>query len=248
MNIQLDDGFQFGLGLFETICLKNKKPVLLDWHLERINHSMQCFGVQQEISWDEVLQWLAEHEQELDEVNSETLHALKIMVSEKNKLFLFRNNPYTKEILAKGFRLDYSPVLRNETSIFTYHKTMNYGDNILEKRRTKSAGIDEVVFLNSKGQICEGSTTNIFFANNGKIYTPSMSCGMLLGIMRRYILENTNCTETILYPEDVAEMEECFVTNSLMGIMHVTQLGEKIFRETNESGKIYLKYQGTELL
>lgn len=31
--------------------------------------------------------------------------------------------------------------------------------------------------------------------------------------------------EMTLYPEDLETMDECFVTNSLMGIMPVTQFG-----------------------
>ena len=83
MNLLLDDGFQFGIGLFETICIKDKKPILLDWHLERINNSLKEFGINQTITRDEVLQWLTEHENEM-----KSLQALKLIVSEKNKLFI----------------------------------------------------------------------------------------------------------------------------------------------------------------
>ena len=239
MNLLLDDGFQFGIGLFETICIKDKKPILLDWHLERINNSLKEFGINQTITRDEVLQWLTEHENEM-----KSLQALKLIVSEKNKLFLFRDNPYTDEIISKGFHLDYSQVLRNETSMFTYHKSMNYGDNITEKRRTKNSDIDEVIFLNSKGQITEGSTTNVFFIKDNVIYTPKRACGLLPGVLRRYIIEHFECEETVIYPQDIQDMDECFVTNSLMGVMTVTDLAGKHF-ETDCIGKqIQARYLG----
>ena len=226
MNLKLDDGFQFGLGLFETICLKDKKPILLDWHLERINISLKTFGINQEITNGEVYEWLNANCAEIQK-----LHALKIIVTEKNKVMALRNNPYSSDVLSKGFRLGYSEIYRNETSPFTYHKTLNYGDNILEKRKTKKLGIDELIFLNSHGQICEGSTTNIFFVKNQKIYTPKKSCGLLPGVLRRYILENYECVETEIYPADICNMDECFVTNSLMGIMRVTDLTDKHFEK-----------------
>ena len=40
MLIELDDGFSFGLGLFETILLFKDKAVFLDEHLVRINQSI----------------------------------------------------------------------------------------------------------------------------------------------------------------------------------------------------------------
>ena len=42
MLIELDEGYSFGLGLFETILLYKGKPVFLDEHLARINTSITC--------------------------------------------------------------------------------------------------------------------------------------------------------------------------------------------------------------
>lgn len=227
MSIRLDDGFQFGLGMFETICVINGVPLLLDHHMERLNHSLKSFGINQTVTSEEVTNWLEAH---LPETAPERL-ALKIMVSSENKLFVFRGNPYSDDVIAKGFRLDYSPILRNETSPLVSHKSMNYGDNIIEKRRTHTLAIDEVVFLNTRGELTEGSTTNIFFVKNGQIYTPPLSCGLLPGVLRRFVMEHFSVCEKVLYPEDVPAMDECFVTNSLMGIMPVTALGNHPFRE-----------------
>ena len=149
MNVTFDDAFQFGLGVFETICLHKGQPVLLDWHLERMNASLHMLGIGQEIEEKEVLNWLEKH----NTAALPPLHAMKIMVSEHNKVVIFRTNPYTPDVLRKGFRLNYSRICRNETSPLVYHKTMNYGDNILEKRRTHDMKIDEFLFLNSKGEI-----------------------------------------------------------------------------------------------
>ena len=41
MLIELDEGYSFGLGLFETILLYKGKPVFLDEHLARINKSFR---------------------------------------------------------------------------------------------------------------------------------------------------------------------------------------------------------------
>lgn len=66
--------------------------------------------------------------------------------------------------------------------------------------------------------------SNIFFVKEKKLYTPTLSCGLLPGILRAYILETYDVKETILYPEDLVTFDECFLTNSLMGIMPLFRL------------------------
>ncbi len=237
MNIQLDDGFFFGLGVFETICLKEKNPVFLEWHLERMNNSLKQFNISQKVEVEEVKQWLKEKENIIS-----SLKALKIVVSEKNKLFLLRDNPYNKEKITKGFNLEYSNILRNEKSKLVYHKSLNYGENILEKRSLAGTNTDEVIFLNTKGQICEGSVCNIFFVKEGQIYTPKVECGLLAGILRRFIIEEFKVIEKEIYPEDIYSMDECFVTNSLMGIMPVNKLGKKSFNLRTYTKKCMERY------
>lgn len=235
MQIILDDCYQFGLGLFETIAIENNKPLLLSYHLERLQNSIETFGINQTVSKKQIEDYLIKHDL--------LHHALKIMVSDKNLLFTIRPNPYTKEQYSQGFSLDYSPVMRNETSILTHHKTMNYGDCILEKRRTKLLGVDELLFLNSRGEICEGTTTNIFFVKSGIIYTPPVSCGLLPGIMRRYIIETYPVVEKVLHLEDISQMEECFVTNSLLGIMKVTSVSNVTFSKNDITHKCITQWQ-----
>lgn len=221
MEIILDEGYQFGLGVFETISVEKGRPLFLSQHLERLYHSLKELGIQGGVTEEEVMKYLSSKTGER--------YALKIMVSEKNCIFTTRSNPYTPEKIAKGFQLAYSKVYRNETSPLVCHKTMNYGDCILEKRRSASLGADELILKNSRGEICEGTTTNVFFVRDGQIYTPGVSCGLLPGVLRRFIMESFPVSECILKEEDVLQMEECFVTNSLMGVMPVTRLEEKTF-------------------
>lgn len=228
MQITLDEGYQFGLGVFETISVEQGHPLFLPWHLERLHHSLEALGIRPrtvDITEASVLSWLSsrQKEQALDH------HALKIMVSAENCLFTLRPNHYTPKQYQEGFRMDYSNVYRNETSPLVRHKTMNYGDCILEKRRAGTLGLDELILCNSQGQICEGTTTNLFFVREGILYTPPLSCGLLPGILRRFLLTTFPVREQVLTPGDALAMEECFVTNSLMGIMPVTALAGKIY-------------------
>ena len=49
--------------------------------------------------------------------------------------------------------------------------------------------------------------------------------------------------ETELYPRQLGEFQECFVTNSLMGIMPVRKLGERIFPSRETADRLLAEYQ-----
>jgi len=231
----LDDGYQFGLGAFETIAVENGAPLLLAAHLERLHKTLRFFGIDTVIQPDFLTEAITKE--------GMTRGAVKLMVSARNTSVTFRANPYTQADYERGFRLRYSNILRNDTSPLTYHKTLNYGDCVLEKRGCAAAGYDEAIFRNRRGEICEGTRTNIFFVKDGCIYTPALSCGLLPGILRGYLMERYELVESSIRVEDVQSFDECFVTNSLMGIMPVCSLGEMQF----SSRDMAIRLQGAYL-
>ncbi len=240
MNIRLDEGFLFGLGAFETMAVYGGRPVFLEKHLERLARGLEFLGISRRVTEEDVYRFLEENGIPFPEV-------LKIVVSEENTLFLPRKNPYKKEAYEKGFTIDFAQIRRNETSRFVYHKTLNYGECIRERREAAARGFDEAVFLNSRGEICEGTASNLFFVRDGRIVTPALSVGLLPGVMRGYLLERYDIEETKLYREDLKRFDECFLTNSLMGVMPVIQFESYLFssRETADRiGEAYRREYG----
>ena len=235
-----DEGYFFGLGFFETIAVEKGRPILLDWHLERLVDSCRLLGITFPHSAGDVEKILAEKD-------CPEKGVLKIVASPENTLFLTRENHYGPADYEKGFRLAYAKVRRNETSPFTYRKSLNYGDCILEKRAVRGTKIQEPVFLNTRGEIAEGATSNVFFVKDGTLYTPEISSGLLPGILRRWVLETAAkegvpVVERRIRPEEVKDFGECFVTNSLMGIMPVTALEEVEFRNRKVTERWMTKY------
>lgn len=168
---------------------------------------------------------------------------LKITVSSENILVSSRKNTYTTEDYERGFTTEYSKVKRNETSSFTYHKTLNYGDCLLEKRQAKARGIDEPVFLNTRGEIAEGASTNVFFVKNGEIFTPSVDSGLLPGILREYICSHYPVKQQIIRPDEISQFDEMFLTNSLLGVMPVRSLESFVFPSCEKGREILKEYR-----
>lgn len=90
----------------------------------------------------------------------------------------------------------------------------------------RSRGADEAFFMNARGELVEGSRTNVFFVEDGCVVTPSLNSGCLAGITRRRVLElgrrlRLRCRQRAVAPEELFAAEEIFVTNALIGIVPV---------------------------
>lgn len=241
IKITADEGYWFGLGAFETIWVYKNKAIFIDEHLDRLKNAVSYLNIVQE----PIDQWIDKRKNEIEKYISENPMengVLKLTVSKENITITSRQNTYTTEQYEKGFELEYSNIRRNETSPFTYMKTLSYSDCIWEKRKAKENGFDEPIFLNTKGEICEGATTNIFFVSKDKIVTPPVSSGLLNGVMRQYIMKIVNVEERIIRPENIGEFTEIFITNSLLGVMSVKRFGEQIFNSRNITNKLIAEY------
>jgi para-aminobenzoate synthetase/4-amino-4-deoxychorismate lyase len=90
-------------------------------------------------------------------------------------------------------------------------------------RLTKASGCDEVIFLNERGEVAEGSRTNLFIARDGTLLTPPLTSGALDGCLRRALIEEGRCAEATLLPGDLANAE-VYLGNSLRGLIRAVSV------------------------
>lgn len=218
-QITPDDGFFFGIGVFETIALEQGVPIFFREHLARMMASLEYLGI---TAKPRELVDLVRNACQGDACTGSKV--LKLVVTEKNRFAMVRANTYDDARRAAGFTCEFSEVRRNETSPLVAMKTLNYGDCILQKRAATARGIDEPLFLNTKGQVAEGATSNIFTVIQGEVVTPPVLCGLLPGVMRNFALRVTGAKEYPLSPEELMQADEVFLTNSLMGAMPVRSI------------------------
>jgi para-aminobenzoate synthetase/4-amino-4-deoxychorismate lyase len=79
------------------------------------------------------------------------------------------------------------------------------------------AGLDEVVFLNQRGEVAEGSRSTVFVARDGKLLTPPLAAGALDGVLRRALIQEGRAVEATLFPRDLDG--EVWLGNSLRGLL-----------------------------
>ncbi len=110
-------------------------------------------------------------------------------------------------------RLDHTdPLLR--------HKTTRRQAYIAAREEYSSAEIDEVILLNERNEVCEGTITSIFLDRGGTTCaTPALTCGLLDGVLRRELLDNGVVTEGSVSVDDLRAARNILVGNSLRGMI-----------------------------
>ena len=81
------------------------------------------------------------------------------------------------------------PWTRNERSAVAGAKTTSYAENVVALAEAHRRGAHEALFANTKGELCEGTGSNIFVALDGALVTPPLASGCLAGITRELLLE-----------------------------------------------------------
>ncbi len=83
-------------------------------------------------------------------------------------------------------------------------------------------GMFDAVFLNVRGEVCEGARSNVFVERDGVLLTPPLRCGLLPGVLRRHLLESGRAVECVLTREDLLDDAPVYLGNALRGLVRVS--------------------------
>lgn len=81
-------------------------------------------------------------------------------------------------------------------------------------RAALPADLDEIVFQNERGEVCDGSITTLFFDRGAGMRTPPLSAGLLPGVLRAELA----CPEETLLAADLPHVR-LWVGNALRGLI-----------------------------
>ena len=238
-----DRGLLYGDAIFETLRSYGGRPFMLRNHLERLMASAQTLRINTEYTVDE-LERAVMH---LLEVNKLRDAYIRITLSrgeggegltppETSDSTLFIENrpfrPYPDKLYKEGMRLIISDYRRSTTYPVTYHKTTNFLTAILSRQEALRKGGQDAIFVNTDGDVCEGTVWNIFMVEDSRVVTPSLSANLLPGVTRKVVLKicgerDTTATEELFPASRLLEADEVFITNSLMEVMPVATIDNR---------------------
>jgi branched-chain amino acid aminotransferase len=187
----VDHGITVGDGVFETCAVLDGQAFALTRHLARLERSASGMGMEgpdlQKVR-DGVAAVLAA---------TPDAGRLRITVTDGvGPLGSGRSaGPQTVVVAASAAvvvptgRAARSPWTRNERGAVAGLKTTSYAENVVALADAIKKGADESVFANTKGDLCEGTGSNVFIELDGELVTPPLSSGCLAGITRELLLE-----------------------------------------------------------
>jgi branched-chain amino acid aminotransferase len=114
------------------------------------------------------------------------------------------------------------PWTRNECAATAGMKTTSYADNVVALARAVEQGASEAIFANTRGELCEGTGSNVFVAVGGRLMTPPLDSGCLPGITRELVLEWLgDVVEEPLPLDALAGADEAFLTSSTRDVQPI---------------------------
>jgi branched-chain amino acid aminotransferase len=112
-------------------------------------------------------------------------------------------------------------------------KSSSLVNNLMALRKAHKKDAYEALMTNSRGEVCEGSMSNIFTVNHDIVRTPPLSAGILEGITRELLLEiagvvGIDMREETLWADDLLEADEVFITASAREIVPIVRIDARV--------------------
>jgi branched-chain amino acid aminotransferase len=111
--------------------------------------------------------------------------------------------------------------------------TGGYLNSALAKSEALINGYDEAIFLNDRGQVCEGSAENIFIVRDGVLFTPDRTADILEGITRKAIFQIAKDRGIPYAERPIARTElyvadEVFLVGTGCQVSHVRSIDKRV--------------------
>jgi len=138
---------------------------------------------------------------------------------------------FSEERYRQGIALRVAQTRRNAPeAINPQIKSISNLNSLLGKLEAKAAGVPEVIMLNNRGELCEGSASNIFWVKDQWVFTPSAATGLLEGVTRETIIRlceealNLRVIDGEFRLQDLKFADEVFITSTSLEVMPVVRV------------------------
>jgi len=233
----LDRGLNYGDGLFETMRLERGAVRHLARHLARLAEGCTRLGLKR-LDFEQL-------RREIDDAARTVADGtLKLVVTRGSGARGYR--PAGDELPARiltwaparesdpawaiaGVRVRYCQTPATQNSALAGMKHLNRLDCVLARREWSDPETVEGLMRDSHGRIVGGTMTNLFAVRGRTLLTPSIEdCGVR-GIMRAVVIDaargsGISVVEVGLSADDLAQADELFLTNALIGVWPVRLL------------------------
>lgn len=241
----LDRGFLYGDSIYEVFRTYQGVPFLYDEHWQRLENSAALIYMTLPMSAEQLLGQVREAVMAsgaaVDKTDVYVRYAvtrgvgpidLHPAASSNHSLVIIVKpvDSWKPEFYSSGVVLAVPTVRRNPGNALSPNiKGGNYLNNVLGVIQAKQLGADDCLLLNEAGLITEASNSNVFFAVNGTLVTPSQQASNLQGLTKQTVhlvcqRAGLNCVEQSVDLAMLHRADECFLTSATREVMAVRSL------------------------
>jgi branched-chain amino acid aminotransferase/4-amino-4-deoxychorismate lyase len=235
----LDHGFLYGHGVFETMRTYHGQVFLLHEHMERLRRAAADLRIPFLPSVEEIqdaITVLLKDNRLQDAYVRVTVTRGKGPMGVRGTfgeptILIFAKELILPalEVYQQGRDLCVLRTVRNSPETGDRVKSLNYLNSLAGIWELDDRGYAEGIMLNDKGAVAEGTVSNLFFAIDGMLATPSLETGILPGVTRAYVIKLSKKLGIPVHEKafgvgELADFAEGFVTNSLVGIIPIRSI------------------------
>ncbi|MFQ3326507.1 MAG: branched-subunit amino acid aminotransferase/4-amino-4-deoxychorismate lyase [Salibacteraceae bacterium] len=233
----LNRGMYYGDGFFETIRFINGNVHLIDIHQKRMDIAFDELGLNRTASLSRLE--LTKSFRKLAAANELDNGKIRLTIFRKwggtfipesddcewiAELSPIKNIDF--QLNRKGLLIDIYKKEKKWSESAKSFKSLNASFYVNAGRFAREKRVDEAFVLNEKNEIIESLYSNIFYQKKDQLYTPPIEGGGLPGIMRAYVIhvlqkQGVVVFEKPLLEDELHEVDELFLTNSIRGIQWV---------------------------
>lgn len=229
-----DRGLNYGDGLFETAVLRSGAVRFLQAHLLRLREG--CERLRIEYPGDESLQ------ADIRSVGtSQSDGVIKIVVtrgsggrgyrpaSNMRSTRIVTLHPLPAANPSAGIAARWCDTRLSRNPALAGMKHLNRLEQVLAQLEWNDAQIGEGLMLDTEGELVCATASNVFIGRNDTLFTPDLRYCGVRGVMRGQVLRAAGklgiaVSEEPLWPRDLDDATEIFVTNAVRGIRSITAL------------------------
>ena len=225
-----------GFGVFDFLITYHKRPFFLEEHVARLENSAKEIGLGLGHTPGEICQIV------LDTIEKNPLHTesnIRIIYTggispdgvtpQGNGILMVMVNP-RMELPVWWYTQGTKIITIAMERFLPTAKSTNYLSAVFAQQRALETGAVEAIYLNSKNQLLEGTTANLFCFKGGRLITPPDQ--ILPGITRKVVLDLAQDHYPIelrhIPKDELKEMDEVFITASNKEVLPVIQVDDLI--------------------
>jgi branched-chain amino acid aminotransferase len=242
-----DRGFLYGDGLFESLRVYGGNPFAWDRHWARLQDGANFLKIKISISSAELKSAAAE----LLQKNQSSDCVLRIQISRgigqrgysiqgagDPTIVMTVHNAPRLELSALNWKLITSSLRIFSGDPLSRFKTCNKLNCVLARMEADAKNVNDALLLNERDELAETTSCNLFWIENGIVFTPPIASGALPGVTRGLIFDlcrnlKIPCEERVGHREHLLRADGVFLTSSVMEIIEAVELDGQNLRRSH---------------